>query len=201
MTIDVPEEHLGAATQVMAIRKGRMQRTVNHGTGRVRLDYLVPSRALIGFHTEFLTETRGTGIAHHVFHGYEPWQGELRHRATGSIVADRSGQTTAYAILGLQERCTLFIGPGVEVYEGMIVGENSRSEDMDVNITREKKLTNMRAASADTTERLFPPRNMSLEQSLEMIRQDECLEVTPKSVRMRKVILDQNQRERHRSRG
>jgi GTP-binding protein TypA/BipA len=200
LTADVPEEYLGAVTQVMAARKGRMQRTVNHGTGRVRIDYLVPSRGLLGFYTEFLTETRGNGIAHHVLHGYEPWHGQMRTRSTGSIVADRSGMTTAYAILSLQERTTLFVGPGIEVYEGMIVGENVRAEDMDVNPTREKKLTNMRAASADTTEKLVPPRQLSLEQSLEFLRQDECLEVTPASLRLRKVVLDRHERDRGRVR-
>ncbi|GMU40761.1 MAG: GTP-binding protein [Chloroflexota bacterium] len=196
MTIDAPEEYLGVITQVLALRKGQLQRTVNHGTGRIRLDYLVPSRGLIGFHTEFLTETRGTGLAHHVFHGYAPWFGEIRTRPTGSLVADRSGPATGYAILSLQERGILYIGPGVEVYEGMIVGENSRADDMDVNITREKKLTNMRNSTAEATEKLVPPKAFSLEQALEMLRQDECLEVTPHSIRLRKVILNQNDRSR-----
>ncbi len=196
MSIDVPEEHLGTVTQLMALRKGALQRTVNHGSGRVRLDYLVPSRGLIGFHTEFLTETRGTGLAHHVFHDYQPWLGEIRTRTNGSMVADRSGPSTGYAIMSLQDRGSLYIGPGVEVYEGMIVGENSRSDDMDVNITREKKLTNMRSSTADATEKLVPPRTFSLEQALEMLRQDECLEVTPVSIRLRKVLLNQNDRAR-----
>jgi GTP-binding protein TypA/BipA len=196
MTIDVPEDYLGVVTQVMALRKGQLQRTVNHGTGRVRLDYIVPSRGLIGFHTEFLTETRGTGLAHHVFHGYEPWYGDIRTRTNGSMVADRSGPSTGYAIMSLQDRGSLYIGPGIEVYEGMIVGENARADDMDVNITREKKLTNMRSSNSDATEKLIPPRAFSLEQALEMLRQDECLEVTPHSIRLRKVLLNQNDRSR-----
>ena len=196
LTVDIPEEHLGAVSQLLAVRKAQMQRTVNHGTGRMRIDYLIPSRGLIGFHTEFLTETRGTGLAHHVFHGYAPWFGELRGRQNGSLVADRRGPATGYAIMALQERAVLFIPPGIEVYEGMIVGENARVEDMDVNITREKKLNNMRDSTAEKTEKMTPPRVLSLEQSLEMLREDECLEVTPKSVRLRKVVLDQNQRAR-----
>ncbi len=196
MTIDIPEDYLGVVTQLMALRKGRMERTVNHGTGRIRLDYLVPSRGLIGFHTEFLTETRGTGLAHHVFHGYEPWHGDLKTRPNGSLVADRRGPTTGYALMSLQERGILFVGPGVEVYEGMIVGENARADDMDVNPTREKKLTNMRNSTQEATEKLVPPVTVSLEQALELLREDECLEVTPKSVRLRKVVLDQNQRGR-----
>ena len=189
LVVDVPEEHMGAVTRMLAPRRGRMLQTGNHGGGRVRLEYDVPARGLIGFHTEFLTETRGTGLMHHVFEGYEPWFGELRTRTSGSIVADRDGPSTAYAIVGLQERTSLFISPGDQVYEGMIVGENSRGEDMDVNVTREKKLTNMRAASADSTYRLTPARRLSLEESLEFIRADECVEVTPKAVRLRKVIL------------
>ena len=199
LTVDHPEDYLGVVTQLLALRKGRMTQTVNHGTGRVRLDYVVPSRGLIGFHTEFLTETRGTGIAHHVFHGYEPWHGDLKGRPTGSLVADRRGDTRAYALMSLQERGVLFLGPGVEVYEGMIVGENSRPGDMDVNPTREKKLTNMRAAAADQTEKLVPPRSLSLELALELLREDECLEVTPQSIRPRKVILDAKQRARARA--
>ena len=167
---------------------------VNHGTGWARMDYLVPARGLIGFRTEFLTETRGTGILHHVFDGWEPWHGELRMRPTGSLVADRRGPTTAFAILNLQERGSLFVGPGVEVYEGMIVGENSRADDLDVNATKEKKLTNMRAASSDETVRLIPPRPLSLEQALELIRDDECVEVTPTSIRLRKVELSATKR-------
>ncbi|MEZ5322474.1 MAG: hypothetical protein R2698_10445 [Microthrixaceae bacterium] len=187
LTVDIPEEHMGAVTSLLAPRKARMENMVNHGTGWVRLDYLVPARGLIGFRTEFLTETRGTGILHHVFEGYEPWAGPMRGRERGSVVADRQGPTTAYAITSLQERCALFVGPGVEVYEGMIVGENSRSEDMDVNICREKKLTNMRTSSSDHTIPLIPPRILSLEHALEFIAADECVEVTPRSVRLRKV--------------
>ena len=199
LTVDIPEDYVGVVTQLLALRKGRMAQTVNHGSGRVRLEYVVPSRGLIGFHTEFLTETRGTGIAHHVFHGYESWHGDLKGRPTGSLVADRAGVTRAYALMSLQERGVLFVGPGVEVYEGMIVGENSRAGDMDVNPTREKKLTNMRAAAADQTERLVPPRPLSLELALELLREDECLEVTPSAIRPRKVILDANKRARARS--
>ncbi len=198
-TIDVPEEFLGAVTQLLAVRKGRMEQMVNHGTGWVRLDYLVPARGLVGFRTEFMTETRGTGILHHVFDGYAPWFGELRSRPTGSMVADRSGATTAYSLFNLQERGEMLVGPGVEVYEGMIVGESSRSEEMDVNPTKEKKLTNMRAAGSDDTVRLTPPRPMSLEQALEFVADDECVEVTPSAVRLRKVILDASQRGRIRN--
>ncbi|MEO3750268.1 translational GTPase TypA [Streptomyces sp. B6B3] len=196
MTIDAPEEHLGAITQLMAGRKGRMETMTNHGSGWVRMEFLVPSRGLIGFRTEFLTETRGTGIAHSIFERHEPWAGELRTRRSGSLVADRSGAATAYAMLNLQERGTIFVEPGTEVYEGMLVGENSRSDDMDVNITKEKKLTNMRASTAETTESLVPPRKLSLEQSLEFCRDDECVEVTPTEVRIRKVVLDQRERAR-----
>ena len=196
VTIDIPEEHLGTVTQLLALRKGRMVNTINHGSGRIRVEYVLPSRGLIGFHTQFLTETRGTGIAHHVFQGYEPWYGELNSHSNGSLVSDRSGDTTTFALLNLQERGTLFIGPGVAVYEGMIVGENSRASDMDVNPTKEKKLTNMRAASSDQTEKLTPPRQLSLELALELLRDDECLEITPNSLRVRKVILGQNQRRR-----
>jgi GTP-binding protein len=196
LTIDAPEEYLGAITQLLAVRKGRMEQMANHGTGWVRMEFRVPSRGLIGFRTEFLTETRGTGIAHHVFEGYEPWVGELRTRPTGSLVADRSGTATSFAIANLQERGTLFIEPTVEVYEGMIVGENSRSDDMDVNITKEKKLTNMRSSAADDFERLVPARRLSLEQCLEFCRDDECVEVTPDAVRIRKVVLDQVERGR-----
>ncbi len=196
MTIDAPEEHLGAITQLMASRKGRMETMTNHGSGWVRMEWLVPSRGLIGFRTEFLTETRGTGIAHSIFEGHEPWFGELRTRRSGSLVADRSGTATPFAMMNLQERGTIFIEPGTEVYEGMLVGENSRADDMDVNITKEKKLTNMRAASADTTENLVPPRRLSLEQALEFCREDECIEVTPETVRIRKVNLDMKERAR-----
>jgi GTP-binding protein len=200
LSVDVPEEYVGVVIALVSVRKGRQERMVNHGTGRVRIDYIVPSRGLIGFHTEFLTETRGTGIAHHVFHGYEPWHGELRTRPTGSLVADRSGVSTAYALLSLQDRGQLYIGPGVEVYEGMIVGENPRVEDIDVNVTREKKLTNMRSSTSEATEKLVPPRLFSLEQALELLRDDECLEVTPQSVRLRKVVLQQHLRARARGR-
>src|SRR5437588_3464206 len=195
VSIDVPEDYIGVVTQLLALRKGRMQKLVNHGTGWARMDYLVPARGLIGFRTEFLTETRGTGILHHVFDGWEPWQGELRTRPTGALVADRRGPTTAFAILNLQERGSLFVEPGVEVYEGMIVGENARADDLDVNATKEKKLTNMRAASSDETVRLIPPRPLSLEQALELIRDDECVEVTPKSIRLRKVELSAQKRQ------
>ncbi|GAA1925723.1 translational GTPase TypA [Streptantibioticus ferralitis] len=200
MTIDCPEEYLGAITQLMATRKGRMETMTNHGSGWVRMEFVVPSRGLIGFRTEFLTDTRGTGIAHSIFEGHEPWFGELRTRNNGSLVADRSGPVTAFAMTNLQERGVLFIEPGTEVYEGMIVGENSRSDDMDVNITKEKKLTNMRSSTADVTESLVPPRKLSLEQSLEFCREDECIEVTPETVRIRKVVLDQKERGRAASR-
>ncbi len=196
VTIDVPEEHLGTVTQMLAVRKGRMEQMVNHGTGWIRLDYLVPARGLIGFRTEFLTETRGTGLMHHVFEGYEPWFGELRTRSTGSIVADRTGVTTGYAIKELQDRVAFFVAPGADVYEGMVVGENPRPGDMDVNICREKKLTNMRASSSDATVTLVPPRILSLEAALEFIESDECVEVTPSTVRIRKVILNATERGR-----
>jgi GTP-binding protein len=196
VAIDVPEEHLGVVTQLLAVRKGRLVDLVNHGTGWVRMDYVVPARGLIGFRTEFLTETRGTGILHHVFEGYEPWFGELRHRPSGSLVADRRGITNTYALMNLQERGELLVAAGVEVYEGMVVGENARADEMDVNPTKEKKLTNMRAAGSDDTVRLAPPRPMSLEQALEFIAEDECVEVTPRSVRLRKVVLDQATRGR-----
>src|SRR4051794_16052022 len=195
VAIDVPEEYIGVVTQLLALRKGRMQQMVNHGTGWARMEYLVPARGLIGFRTEFLTETRGAGIMHHVFERWEPWHGELRTRPTGSLVADRRGPATAFAIFNLQERGSLFIQPGDELYEGMIVGENSRGEDLDVNATKEKKLTNMRAASADEFVRLIPPRPLSLEQALEFIRDDECVEVTPKSIRLRKVELSATKRQ------
>ena len=190
VTIDVPEEYLGVVTQLLALRKGRLEQMVNHGTGWVRMDYLVPARGLVGFRTEFMTETRGTGLLHHVFDRYEPWHGELRTRPTGSMVSDRRGFTNSYAILNLQERGQLLVGPGIEVYEGMIVAENARAGDMDVNPTKEKKLTNHRAAGSDDLVRLVPPRPMSLEQALEFIAVDECIEVTPKTVRLRKVTLD-----------
>jgi GTP-binding protein len=194
LTIDAPEEYLGTITELMAARKGRMEQMTNHGTGWVRMEFLVPARGLIGFRTEFLTETRGTGIAHHVFEAYEPWAGEIRSRASGSLVADRSGAATAYAMTNLQERGVMFVDPTTEVYEGMIVGENSRADDMDVNITKEKQQTNIRSATSDNFEKLVPPRKLSLEQCLEFCREDECVEVTPHTVRIRKVVLDQNER-------
>jgi GTP-binding protein TypA/BipA len=196
LTIDVPEEHLGAVTQMVSVRKARLEQMVNHGTGWVRLDYVVPARGLIGFRTEFLTSTRGTGLMHHVFEGYEPWHGDMRTRQSGSIVSDRSGSTTPYAIKDLQERVSFFVEPGREVYEGMIVGENARADDMDVNVCREKKLTNMRASGSDATITLIPARLLSLEQALEFISTDECVEVTPKTVRLRKVVLDAGERGR-----
>ena len=194
LTVDIPEVYLGVVTQLMALRKGRMEQMVNHGTGWVRMDYRVPSRGLIGFRTEFLTETRGTGLLHHVFDGYEAWHGELRTRPTGSLVADRRGAVTSYALFSLQERGIIFVQPGTEVYEGMIVGENSRNHDLDVNIVKEKKLTNMRASSADDAIRLVPPRIHNLEQAIEFVKEDEYVEVTPKSIRLRKKILKANQR-------
>ncbi len=200
LSIDAPDEYLGVVTQLLALRKGRLEQMVNHGTGWVRMDYVVPARGLIGFRTEFMTETRGTGVLHHVFEGYEPWHGDLRTRPTGSLVADRRGLATSYALLNLQERGELFVGPGVLVYEGMIVGENPRAEDMDVNPTKEKRLTNMRSSTADELVRLVPPRELSLEQALEFIREDEAVEVTPLSVRLRKVALAQAERTKLRSR-
>jgi GTP-binding protein len=194
LAIDVPEDYVGVITQLLALRKGRLEQMVNHGTGWVRMDYRVPARGLIGFRTEFLTETRGTGILHHVFDGYEPWHGELRTRPTGSLVADRRGVATSFALLNLQERGQLFIAPGTEVYEGMIVGENARADDLDVNPTKEKKLTNMRSSTAEELVRLIPPRPLSLEQALELIREDECVEVTPAAVRLRKVELSAQKR-------
>ncbi len=190
LAIDVPEEHVGAVTQMLAGRKGRLEQMVNHSTGWVRMDYLVPARGLIGFRTEFMTETRGSGILHHVFDRWEPWAGELRTRQTGSLVADRRGQTAGYSLMSLQDRGTLFVGSGEEVYEGMIIGENARSEDLDVNPTKAKQQTNMRAASADVLVRLAPPTRLTLEASLEFLRDDECVEVTPDSIRLRKLILD-----------
>ena len=196
LTIDAPEEYLGTITQLLAVRKGRMEQMTNHGTGWVRMEFLVPARGLIGFRTEFLTDTRGTGIAHHVFEKYEPWAGEIRSRASGSLVADRAGAATSYAMTNLQERGVMFVEPTTEVYEGMIVGENSREDDMDVNITKEKKQTNVRSSTADNFEKLIPPKKLSLEQCLEFCREDECVEVTPDAVRIRKVVLDQNERAR-----
>jgi GTP-binding protein len=200
LTVDCPEEYLGTVTSLLAVRKGRMDNMSNHGTGWVRIDFTVPARGLIGFRTQFLTETRGTGIAHHVFEGFEPWSGEMRARPTGSLVADRTGTATAYAMFALQERGSLFVEPGTLVYEGMIVGENSRSDDMDVNIAKEKKLTNIRQSAGEELERLIPPRLLSLEQALEFCANDECVEVTPAAVRMRKAILDAKERGRQRGR-
>ena len=199
LSVDIPEDYLGVVTQLMALRKGRMEQMVNHGTGWVRMDYLVPARGLIGFRTEFLTETRGTGLLHHVFDRYEPWHGELRTRPTGSLVADRTGPTTGFALANLQERGTMFVGPGTDVYEGMIVGENSRSDDLDVNPTKEKKLTNMRQSSGDVLVPLIPHKQLSLEQALEFCREDECVEVTPQAVRIRKVQLAATDRAKSRS--
>jgi len=196
VTVDVPEEYLGVVTQLLALRKGRMVQITNHGKGWVRLEHLVPARGLVGFRTELMTETRGTALLHHVFECMEPWAGEIRPRRNGSLVADRGGLTTAYSLLNLQDRGQLFVGPGTEVYEGMVIGENARPDDMDVNPTREKKLTNIRAAAADTFEKLIPARTLSLEQALEHISDDECVEVTPHSVRLRKTILDPTVRAR-----
>jgi len=196
LTIDVPDEHLGAVTQLLAARKGRMESMANHGTGWVRMEFVVPARGLIGFRTIFLTDTRGTGIASSIAHGYEPWAGFIEFRVNGSLVADRSGVVTPFAMINLQERGSFFVDPTSEVYEGMIVGENSRAEDMDVNITKEKKLTNMRAASSDSFENLTPPRHLTLEECLEFAREDECVEVTPEKTRIRKVILAANERAR-----
>ncbi len=200
LTIDCPEEYLGAVTQLLGARKGRMEQMTNHGTGWVRMEFVVPARGLIGFRTDFMTETRGTGLAHHVFEKYEPWVGELRTRPTGSLVADRAGVVTSHAMFNLQERGAMFVEPTTEVYEGMVVGENARSDDMDVNVTKEKKLTNVRSATADELERLVPPRRLSLEQALEFCRDDECVEVAPKAVRIRKVVLDASERARAASR-
>ena len=195
VAIDIPEEFIGVVTQLLALRKGRLEKMVNHGSGWARMEYLVPARALIGFRNEFLTESRGTGIIHHVFEAWEPWHGELRTRPTGSLVADRRGQATAFAITNLQERGSLFISPGAQLYEGMVVGENARENDLDVNASKPKKLTNMRAAAADETVRLIPPRPLSLEQALEFIRDDEAVEVTPQSIRLRKVELSASMRQ------
>jgi GTP-binding protein TypA/BipA len=194
LAIDVPEDYVGVVTQLLAIRKGRLEQMVNHGTGWVRMEYLVPARGLIGFRTEFLTETRGTGILHHVFEGWEPWAGELRTRPTGALVSDRRGSAAQFALMNLQERGTMFVGPGEEVYEGMIVGENSRADDLDVNATKEKHLTNIRSSTADVLVRLVPHRMLSLDQALEFLREDECVEVTPAKVRLRKLVLDKTER-------
>jgi GTP-binding protein len=198
LTIDIPEEFVGAATSLLAGRKGSMLDMVNHGTGWVRLEWRIPARGLVGVRTEFMTETRGTGILNHVFDGYAPWMGDLRLRRNGVMVADRTGLTTNFALVALEERGTIFVGPATEVYEGMIVGENSRSDEMDVNPTKEKKLTNMRSSGNDDFERMTPPTIMSLEQALEFIADDEAVEVTPASIRMRKVVLDQTVRGRQR---
>ncbi len=200
LAVDVPEEYLGVVTQLLALRKGKLVEMVNHGSGWVRMDYRVPARGLVGFRTEFLTETRGTGVMHHVLDGWEPWCGDLRTRRNGSMVADRRGTTTTYALMALQERGTLLVGPGTEVYEGMVIGENARAEEMDVNPVKEKKLTNVRSSTAEVLERLTPHLQLSLEQALEFIAEDECVEVTPRSVRLRKLILDQAQRGRLRGR-
>ncbi|HSD76506.1 MAG TPA: translational GTPase TypA [Solirubrobacteraceae bacterium] len=194
VTIDVPEEYVGVVTQLLALRKGRLGQMVNHGTGWVRMEYRVPARGLIGFRTEFLTETRGTGLLHHVFDGWTPWAGELRRRPTGSLVADRPGAVSSFACFGLQERGTLFVAPGDDVYEGMVVGENARADDLDVNAVRGKHLTNIRSSTADVLERLVPPRRLSLDQALEFLREDECVEVTPAAVRLRKAVLDKTAR-------
>ena len=190
----MPEDYVGVVTQMLALRKGRMEQMINHSTGWVRLDYLAPARGLIGFRTEFLTETRGTGILHHVFERWEPWAGELRTRPTGALVSDRSGETASFALHSLQDRGTLFVGPGEDVYEGMIVGENSRADDLDVNATKQKHQTNVRAASADILVRLIPPRALSLENALEFLRDDECVEITPESLRLRKAELSKVER-------
>ena len=200
LTIDIPEDFVGVVTQLLGLRRSRLEQLVNHGTGWVRMEYLVPARGLIGFRTEFLTETRGTGLMHHVFEAYEPWHGELRTRPTGSLVADRAGLVTSYALFNLQERGTMFVGPGTEVYEGMVVGENARSEDMDVNPTKEKKLTNVRSSTGEELERLVPARLLNMEQALEFCRAEECVEVTPDAVRIRKVSLSAADRSRTRAR-
>ena len=194
LSIDVPEEFVGVVTQMLALRKGRMEHMTNHGTGWVRMDYLVPARGLIGFRTEFITETRGTGMMHHVFDRWEKWAGEMRTRASGALIADRRGETVQFALMNLQERGTMFVGPGEEVYEGMIVGENARSEDIDVNPVKEKHLTNMRSSTSDVLERLIPHRKLTLDQAMEWVREDECVEVTPQTVRMRKVELGKTER-------
>ncbi|MBW3664542.1 MAG: translational GTPase TypA [Actinobacteria bacterium] len=196
LSIDVPEDYVGVVTQLLGLRKGRMEQMVNHGTGWVRIEYVVPARGLIGFRTEFLTETRGTGLLHHNFDGWAPWHGDISTRPNGSLVADRHGQATSFALLNLQERGQLFIEPGTEVYEGMIVGENARSEDIDVNPTKEKKLTNVRSSTGEELVRLAPPRRLSLEQALEFVRADEAVEITPETIRLRKVELDQALRAR-----
>ena len=199
VSIDIPEDYIGVVTQLFALRKGRLENMTNHGTGWVRMELLIPARGLIGVRTEFLTETRGTGQLHHVFDRFEPWHGELRTRPTGALVADRTGPTTFYALLSLQERGSLFVGPAEDVYEGMIVGENARGEDMDINPTKERKVTNIRSSTSEELVRLVPPRQLALEQALEFITEDECVEVTPTKVRLRKVALDQAERGRRAS--
>jgi GTP-binding protein len=194
LSIDVPEDYVGVVTQMLALRKGRMEHMTNHGTGWVRMEYIVPARGLIGFRTEFLTETRGTGLMHHVFERWERWAGELRTRTTGVLVSDRAGSTAQYSLTSLQERGTLFVGPGEEVYEGMIVGENSRADDLDVNPVKEKHLTNIRSSNSEVYERLVPHRRLTLDQALEFVRDDECVEVTPETVRLRKVALGKTDR-------
>src|SRR5213079_1846733 len=194
LAIDIPEDYVGVVTQLLALRKARMEQMVNHGTGWVRMDYLVPARGLIGFRTEFLTETRGTGLLHHVLDRWEPWAGDMRLRPTGSLVADRRGKTASFALFNLQERGTMFVEPGEDVYEGMIVGENSRAEDIDVNAVKEKQQTNVRAAAADQLIRLVPAKKLSLEEAIEFIREDEAVEITPESIRPRKVLLDRTGR-------
>ena len=194
LSVDVPEEHVGVVTQMLAARKGRMEHMTNHGTGWVRMDYIVPARGLIGFRTEFLTETRGTGIMHHVFDHWEHWAGDLRTRHTGVLVADRGGATATYSLMSLSERGMLFVGPGEQVYEGMIIGENARAEDIDVNPTKEKHLTNIRSSTADVYERLAAHRKLTLDEALEFVHEDECVEVTPETVRMRKVQLGKTER-------
>jgi GTP-binding protein len=194
LVVDVPDEFIGAVTQKLGPRKGQMIKMVNHGTGRVRLEYRIPARGLIGYRSEFLTDTRGTGLLNHLFDGYADWQGDIPHRASGAMVADRTGKTTAYAIDHLQPRGILFLGPGEPVYEGQVVGENARDNDLDVNITKEKKLTNVRASVSDEAVRLTPPHLMNLEQSIEWIREDELLEITPKSLRLRKKSLSGRRR-------
>jgi GTP-binding protein len=197
LVIDCPEEYVGVVTQKIGTRKGRMTNMVNHGTGRVRLEFRIPSRGLIGFRSQFLTDTRGTGLLNHIFDGYEPWQGEIPHRITGALVADRAGKVTGYAIEHVQDRGEIFVEPGERVYEGMVVGENAREEDIDVNMVREKKLTNMRASTSEESIHLLPVHRLSLEQALEWIREDELLEVTPQSLRTRKRVLPANIRPRY----
>jgi GTP-binding protein len=195
-TVDVAEEFMGIVIEKLGTRRGQMVQMVNHGSGRVRMEFEIPARGLIGYRTEFLTDTKGTGLLTHLFAGYRPWAGPITHRASGAIVADRNGKTTSYAILGLQERGQLFVAPGEEVYGGMVIGENARDEDLDANVTKEKKLTNMRASSADAFEKLDPPRRLSLEEAIEFIREDEQIEVTPRSLRLRKRHLDPHERKR-----